>query len=698
MATAYCLPKSHVEKFRAALDSGRLDTAAIADMDSLSRRKTLAEYVGKEHAEEVNALFEKKLLQVNYIQGLKEWAEVVGQKKPEIRDDIIAKIQRMETVLTPENETAFLADLAKQKLGFGVTASEAERLFNASNRVEQLRKMMVDAGWKAGTDVTKAYGHAVLDFKDLFNSMKPNGRTWGQRLLEVLNVNRALQTTLDLSAVFNQGWGMLSRKQGWEGFGNMFKYLASEKNYRDLQAYIVSHPNYEIARKSGLALTDLSDRLSLREEEIQSSLVEKAFQYLKDASGGVVPNIIRGSNRAYTGYLNYVRFNTFNELIEHAKRMGEDIQPGSKDARDIAKSINDFTGRGNLGFDDQLGHWGPIANLVLYAPRKISATMNMFNPVRYLYPRISKTARMASARQLLGSVAATTAVLTLAQSMGATVDLNPTSSSFLSAKYGDHSIDLTGGNAVYLRFLARLYFNSLTTASGKEIEFDDGSGFSPISRGSLTMGFFRNKLAPTASFVTDAMFGKDSIGRPFDLTQEARDRLVPISMGSILDYFHSDPEEATKVIFPLLAVFGSNLSSPLPPESKFGTTVWGEPAWRQDSAGLPAPAKRNVIDKEAFRLGISLNVPPNRISGVKLTDEQYKEYIVMSGQLVKQRLEPMISNPGWGQLADGLKAKTIKGVILKVRTMVQNAIQGKSVNSDNDLVKKSNEEKAKQFR
>lgn len=687
MASTYCLPKSLAAKFLTALRTGALDVIQLSNMDSLARRKSLEAVVGELHAEDVNVLFEKKLLQKNQMAGLLDWAKTVGGLKPGVRDDIIAKIQRMNQVLNPASQQDFLADLAKTKLGFAVNAQEATDIFNASTRVEQALQQM--QGTLAGSTERIAYGNSVLDFKDMFNKMKPNGKTWVERGLDVLNISRALQTTLDLSAVFNQGWGMLSRKQGWEGFGNMFKYLVSEKHYRELQAYIISHPNYEISRKSGLALTDLSDRLSLREEEIQSTLVEKANQYLKDASGGVVPNIIRGSNRAYTGYLNYVRFHVFNELIEHAKKMGEDVQVGSQVTREIANSVNDFTGRGNLGKNDKFGYAGPLANLVLYAPRKISATLNMLNPVRYLDPRISKTARVAAARQLFGSIVATTAVLTLAQSLGATVDLNPTSSNFLSAKVGEHSVDLSGGNAVYLRFLSRFYNNSLTNAAGKEIDFD-GSATS-ISRGSLTLNFARNKLSPMMSLAVDAAFGKDAIGRPFDMTQETRDRVIPISAGSIMDYFNTEPEEATRVIFPLLAIFGSNLNSPLPAESKFGTNVWGE------VSNPFSPTPRNAVDKEAFRLGVPLHLPLDRISGIKLTDDQYKDYIILAGQMAKQQLEPLITNPQWGQLPDGFKATVIKNTMTRMKTFAQEAIKVKSLGSDNDLVQKYQEEEAKKY-
>lgn len=674
----YCLPLSLVDKFTKALDD-KLDPDYLADLSSSDRRKALAEVIGDDHAKQVNIMFEKKLLLKNQQKGLADWVMQTQGLKDQTRKDMLAKIQRMQDILTPTSEDEFLADLAKQKLGFAVTDEEAQLIYDLSSKVENLRERMTG---EPGNPTRIAYGNALLDFKDTLYKMQPDGRTWVGHMTDILNISRSLQTSLDLSAVLNQGFGMLSRREGWEGVGNMLKYMASEQNYRDFQAYVVSHPNYDKMVDGRLAITELSDKLSLREEEIQSSILDKANQLLKDKSGGIVPNLIRASNRAYTGYLNYIRVETFNNLIEAAKAAGEDTRVGSKVLKDIAKSVNDFTGRGNLGKDDKYGYAGPLMNLLLYAPRKISASVNMLNPMRYLDPKISPTARKASFRQLIGSIALTTAALSLAKSMGADVNLtDPTASDFLSVKVGDHSVDFTGGFSTYFKFLGRFYNNSLTTATGKEINFDQS--FGAPSRGSITAGFIRNKFSPLASFITDALFQRDAINRPFDITVEGKERLMPMGVGSIMDYFYSEPEESTKLLFPLLAIFGANLNSPLPSESKNGTNVWGEPV-------NPLNPNRNIIDKEAFRLGVPLHVPLDKISGIKLTGQQYQDYLTMSGQFAKRQLEPLISNPSWGQLSDNMKAKMIKQKVLQARTFAQETIKAKSRGSDNDIIAKSN--------
>jgi hypothetical protein len=48
--------------------------------------------------------------------------------------------------------------------------------------------------------------------------------------------------------------------------------------------------------------------------------------------------------------LNSVRFNSFANLITAARNLEEDVSLGSKAAQDIAKTVNDVTGRGNIGW------------------------------------------------------------------------------------------------------------------------------------------------------------------------------------------------------------------------------------------------------------------------------------------------------------------------------------------------------------
>src|SRR5690606_540666 len=139
--------------------------------------------------------------------------------------------------------------------------------------------------------------------------------------------------------------------------------------------------------KAGLRLTDLSTNLLNREEQFMSTLVDK------------IPGI-KASQRAYTGFLNKLRIDVFDDLLKKAEAAGEDTGLGSKVLEDIANVVNNFTGGAKVG---RIEGAVPALNAAFFSPRKITSTLNILNPVNYVSPKISPTARKAAIRNLVGS-------------------------------------------------------------------------------------------------------------------------------------------------------------------------------------------------------------------------------------------------------------------------------------------------------
>lgn len=686
---AYCLPPNLVERFKKALRDRTLDIGELSLASSKDRRAAFAEFVGEEHAKEVNALFESKLLLKDQKAGLIDWIKTTTGMKPQVRDDILQRIQGMEDVLeSGTTMNSFLEDLARQKLGMEVTSQEAENILRLSMKAEQFRMNMTGP---AGSETRIAYGNAVQDLQDYLELLKPNGQTSTQKLVNWLTLPRNLQTSVfHFSAPFVQAWGMIGTKGWYKALWPMFKYLWDEKNYRDFNAYMLSHPDYNIVRESKLGLTYLSDKLSLREEAIQSTLLEKWNQHLTEATDGFVPNIVRANSRAFTGFLNNVRFNSYINLINEARRSGYDISPGSKVSQELATVVNNFTGRGRLFSEDAWRAAAPYLNTVFYSPSKVAGTIQMLNPANYLNPNISPIARMQAFKQLAGSVAVTSTILGLATLMipGAKTSTDITSSDFGKLVIGDTKLEITGGNDIYARLLGRLAYGSEVTASGKEIEIDPLQ-YNGVTRASLIGQWVRGKLSPTASFIMDALYGEDPIGRPFDLTEEVRDKMLPIAMNSWINLWQQDPNNTSVYLPAAFAALGVGLEPPLPEESRLGTTVWGEPTnwWER--------TPKNELDKAISQAGISVHVPYPKINGIKLTDDQYRDYLVQSGMMAREFLEPLVTDPSWGDLPQGMKMQQIRYWVNKSRILAQEQIKAESWGTDNDIVEKSNEAKLK---
>src|SRR3990167_1117876 len=123
---AFCLPKEQTEKFIKALKEGVIDPGKLAELSSLERRSFLQKIVGEADAAEVNALFESKLLLKNQQAGMVSWAEKVAGLKPEARRGIIDKINKLEKVLSAEEEALFLEDLASKRMGIDVKFEDAQ--------------------------------------------------------------------------------------------------------------------------------------------------------------------------------------------------------------------------------------------------------------------------------------------------------------------------------------------------------------------------------------------------------------------------------------------------------------------------------------------------------------------------------------------------------------------------------------------
>jgi hypothetical protein len=557
---SFCLPKELTQKFLSAIKDGTIDPAKLSELSSADRHAAFAKIVGEANAKDVNALFESKLLLKNQQIGMINWAKSISGLKPEVINNMVTKIGRMDKFLDASSEKAFLADLASQRLGTDVTFEEAKQITTLSQKAQVTRDAITQQGWSI--ERGREYGRAFIDLRDYVDSIKPVHNGIGYWADQILNLPKStLTSVLHFSAPIVQGRGMMATRAWYEAFGNQFKYYASTEAYKNLNADIIGHPDYQLAMSGKLGLTRLGDRLSLREEALQSSLLEHVPGLNK---------VVLASSRAFTGFLNEIRFKNFVNLIQAARLRGEDVSKGSPVVKDIATTINNFTGRGSLsGISPE---WTPRANDVFFSPRKIIATIQMFNPVRYLDPRISATARMGATKYMVGTILTQAAILELAHLAGAQVNLNPTSTNFGKISIGKTTIDTTGGSAIYARLLAREITGQSTSATGKTSSLTSGK-YGSQTRLDEVISFFKNKLSPVAATFTDFMLNSNpaAYGKPFNLagtknqsfaTSEVYNRFTPIVMQQFINLALSDPKNAMVWVPALSGIFGTEVQTP----------------------------------------------------------------------------------------------------------------------------------------
>ena len=527
MPSTFCLPKQISDQFKQMIKSGEVDIDKLSSISSKDRIAFFMKIMNERNAKEVNAIFESKLLLKNQKKGMVTWAKQILGMKPAVERDVISRIMRMDKILNPENEKSFLRELASKKLGVDITIEEARKITELSNKIKSLENFTDKAG-------RIKYGRAKLDLIDYVNSLNPKRANVVEN---VLGLPRAAMSSFDLSAPLNQGWGVISRKEWWDNLAPMIKAFSRESAFRDIQADIITRPNYKLAKRAGLRLSDLSENLFEREEIFMTTLLDK------------IPGMA-ASQRAYIGFLNKLRMDSFDDLIKKAKLAGEDVSLGSKAAEDIATIINAFSG----GY----GKTDPLLNAFLFSPRRVRSAVKILNPWTYINPKTSKTARKAAIRNLLGSLAMTGSVIALAGLHGAVEkEEDPRSSDFGKIKVGDTRLDISGGIASYVILLSRILSGEIKSSNTGAIK-KLGNNYTSTSGFDLTANFIRNKLSPLASLIIDVLTGENAVGEKKTPTQSVIDRFKPMFLKDAYEVLTEDPE--AKILIPF-ALFGGGLST-----------------------------------------------------------------------------------------------------------------------------------------
>lgn len=328
---------------------------------------------------------------------------------------------------------------------------------------------------------------------------------------DVLNVPRSLMASFDLSAPLRQGIFLIGKPKQWgPAFKDMFKYAFSEKAYQGLTENIQSRATYQLMRENKLALTDMSKFATKHEEQFMSNLAEKIPG---------IGSIVRGSDRAYSGFLNKLRADVFDDLVG---KLGKDQAP------DIARFVNSATGRGEL--PKLLQNSQQLLNGAFFSPRLIASRVNLLNP--FYYQSLSAPVRKEAIKSLLtfGSTVAT--VLGLAKLSGAEVGTDPRSADFAKIKVGDTRYDILGGFQQYAVLAYRLATNeSISSTTGREFRLDEG--YNAPGRTGVISRFLQSKESPIVGFIAGALSGKDSMGNEFKAAPEIIDRLIPMLANDI---------------------------------------------------------------------------------------------------------------------------------------------------------------------
>lgn len=101
----------------------------------------------------------------------------------------------------------------------------------------------------------------------------------------------------------------------------------------------------------------------------------------------------------------------------------------------------------------------------------------------------------------------------------------------------------------------------------------------------------------------------------------------------------------------------------------------------------------NMFEQNIEAIGYQPYYPPKAIRGVHLNDQQYDDYVRISGRLSKASLQTLFSHPEWPSIPDPSKLSIVNGIVQKSRDIAQTAVMLKSQGSQNDIIQKATDAK-----
>ena len=334
----------------------------------------------------------------------------------------------------------------------------------------------------------------------------------GQMGVEVANLPRALMASFDLSAPLRQGVFLIGRPKQWlPAFGSMFKQFASEKTFQTAQQQIQNRSTFKLMQEGKLALTDIGEFATQREEAFMSRLGERI---------PVLGAGVKMSNRAYVGFLNKLRADVFDDLVKKGQALGVSEDPNFLSS--VGEFVNTATGRGPLG---SLERSAVAINSIFFSPRLLASRLSLLNPVFYV--KQHPTVRKEALKSLLTFASTGASVLGLAKLNGAQVGVDPRSADFGKLKIGNTRYDIWGGFQQPIVAAMRLLTGQMVSSTTGR-EFALGEGYKPTTRADIVMRFLQSKQAPILSLITTLLGGKTITGQPPRLSVEITDRFIPM--------------------------------------------------------------------------------------------------------------------------------------------------------------------------
>lgn len=533
----YCLPKYLVNDFLQRIKSGEINPEKLSQMSSAERRQFFTDILGEENSVNVNRLFESKLLLKNQQRGMVTWAQQIAGLRPEVKKDILSRINNMSEVLTPQTEQAFLEDLVAHKLGTAVTMNEAADIANLAKTANDA-KIKMESSKRRGygepaTEAEMEYGRARVDFQTRMDELKADAQritpeelkarplaTLGKGFVRGAGIAKSLKATLDNSALLRQGLPtLLTHPTVWyknavQSFMDIANVMRGKDVMREVQAEIISRPSYEAMLKDKVAIG------AVEEAYPDSQLLEK-IPYLG--------RLHKASETAFTAFQHRTRADLYDLYTQIAKDSGLEQTTGIG----IGKLVNSLTGRGDLG---QLERAAGAVNNIFFSPRLFKSHLDILSDPFKFKGKENEFVRRQASINLAKMVVGVSSVLAVANAIRpGSVETDPRSSDFGKIRVGDTRFDVSGGIASLLTLGARVFsHHTKSSTTGKVTDLFAGKYGQPTVW-DVVINYGTNKLSPVAGTFKNVLQGRTFQGTKPTFGSELLNLTAPLPITNAIE-------------------------------------------------------------------------------------------------------------------------------------------------------------------
>jgi hypothetical protein len=501
------------------------------------------------------------------------------KKKRDARDALRKQLIELRKL----KREASIDPIAKQ------IATDKKRI---QTRMDKLKKRMAAGDFSKPVKKQRATDEALLALQVEEEKLKEEwakivferqlaSRGPGKKILDALqqtlHTSRSVLTSLDFSAVFRQGGFIVlgNPLRGFRNLGPMFKAFSSEEFQRGEKFRMEKRENFKngLYQQSKLFLSDTGkvNQMNAQEEAFMSRWIEKIP---KGARGLYLGSVLRGSQRAYTVFLNRLRMDSFDAMVADLKK--GDI-PTPQETAAAAKFINTATGRGDLGKFNQAG---TLLNTVYFAPRLVWSRFLLLSGQPYFAASgRTKALVLREYGKFLSGAALVYALAMLAQDEeDEPLETDPRSSDFLKIRFGDTRVDPLSGLIQATVFVSRIVAGEKKTSKGKivplrpeyrfpnlfrETPRTDAPKYGSDTASDVIFNFNRTKLSPVVGAAFNLLDMRNVVGEDSDPTTEAERMVIPMSLMEMKETLEAQGvPEATALI--ILQMFGMGVQTYTP--------------------------------------------------------------------------------------------------------------------------------------